>query len=327
MIGKIMPRQPRIDLPGQLYHLIARGIERRKIFRDERDYESFLTRLEECLKKTGAKCMAYSLLGNHFHLLILRGERPLAELMRRLMTGYAVRFNLRHRRAGHLFQNRYKAILCEFDAYLLELVAYIHLNPLRAGIVEDLVSLRKYRWCGHGAIMGEWEAPFLSQDDILAHFGKQIKKARRRYESFIRERVGKYKKGELSGGGLKRSRGGTWVRDPLKDGEKESWDERILGDGDFVDSVLRVEGRDGKEARMFFSEAVKFVKGKTGVGLEVIRSRSRVREVVKARGLYCYLAKEKGGVTGAQLMKELSLSSGAISHLVSLGSKVYSQIK
>ena len=245
-----MPRQPRIDFAGQLYHVIARGIERRKIFRDETDYGSFLTRLEDCLNKTGSKCLAYSLLGNHFHLLILRGERPLAEMMRRLMTGYAVRFNLRHRRAGHLFQNRYKAILCEFEAYLLELVAYIHLNPLRTGRVEDLVRLRKYRWCGHGAIMGEWEAPFLSQEDILARFGKHLRTARRKYESFIRERVGKYKRGELSGGGLKRSRGGLGVRDHLKGEEKESWDERILGGGDFVDSVLRVGGRDGKQARL-----------------------------------------------------------------------------
>jgi len=253
MIERSMPRQPRIDLPGQLYHVIARGIERRKIFRDESDYEGFLNRLEECLKKTGSRCLAYSLLGNHFHLLILRGERSLAELMRRLMTGYAVSFNLRHKRAGHLFQNRYKAILCEFDSYFLELVAYIHLNPLRAGRVGDLAGLRKYRWSGHGAIMGEWAAPFLSLEDILAHFGEHLRTARRKYESFIRERAGKYKKGELSGGGLKRSRGGTWVWDTLKGEEKESWDERILGDGDFVDSVLRVEGRDGQEARMSFS--------------------------------------------------------------------------
>jgi hypothetical protein len=113
----------------------------------------------------------------------------------------------------------------------------------------------------------------------------------------------------------------------MKDGEKESWDERILGDGDFVDSVLRMEGRDRQEARRSLSEAVKFVNRKTGVGLEAMRSRSRVRAVVKARGLYSYLAKEKGGINGAQLMKELSLSSGANSHLVSQGSRVYSQIR
>ena len=268
-----------------------------------------------------------SLLGNHFHLLILRGNRPLAELMRRLMTGYAVYFNLRHRRAGHLFQNRYKAILCEFDDYLLELVAYIHLNPLRAGQVEDLDNLRKYRWCGHGAILGEWEAPFLSPEDILGYFGDHRRTARRKYGNFIRERVGKYKRGELSGGGLKKSRGGTWVRDSLRGEEQESWDERILGGGDFVDSVLKEVGREERKPGMSLSEAVQFVKRKTGVGLEDMRSRSRVRKVVKARRLYCYLAKEKGAAAGAHLLKELGLSSGAISHLVALGRKLYAQIK
>ena len=142
-----MPRQPRIDISETLYHVIARGIEGRRIFVHEFDYMDFLDRLGRGLQKNGSKCLAYSLLGNHFHLLILRGQRPLAELMRRLMTGYAVSFNLRRRRTGHLFQNRYKAILCDYEAYFLELIAYIHLNPLRAGFVESLQDLRKYRWC------------------------------------------------------------------------------------------------------------------------------------------------------------------------------------
>jgi chromosomal replication initiation ATPase DnaA len=92
---------------------------------------------------------------------------------------------------------------------------------------------------------------------------------------------------------MKRSRGGTWVRDSLRGEEKESWDERILRDGEFVDSVLKGVGRDERKPGMSLSEAVQFVKRRTGVGLEDIRSRSRVRKVVKARGLYCYLAKEK----------------------------------
>ena len=98
-----MPRQARIDISGHLYHVMARGIERRRIFIDQSDYEDFLARLEKALKKTGSKCFAFSLLKNHFHLLVLRGNRPLAEFMRRLMTGYAVKFNLRHKRKGHLF--------------------------------------------------------------------------------------------------------------------------------------------------------------------------------------------------------------------------------
>ena len=130
--------------------MIARGIERRKIFIDADDYSDFLARLEAALERTGGKCLAWCLMPNHFHLLILRAKRPLSELMRRLMTGYAVAFNIRHRLTGHLFQNRYKGILCEQEEYLRELVAYIHLNPLRANLARDIDGLGKYRWCGHG---------------------------------------------------------------------------------------------------------------------------------------------------------------------------------
>lgn len=103
--------------------MIARGIERHKIYGDEADCKDFLKRLKASLEITGGKCLAWCLIPNHFHLLILRGSRPLAEVMRRLMTGYAVWFNLRYKRSGHLFQNRYKAILCEKEPYLLELAA------------------------------------------------------------------------------------------------------------------------------------------------------------------------------------------------------------
>lgn len=101
-----MPRKARIDIPGQLYHVMSRGIERRRIFIDDEDYADFRDRTALWLKRSGGKCLAWSLMPNHFHFLFLRGERPLSELMHHVMTGYAVNFNLRHRRAGHLFQNR-----------------------------------------------------------------------------------------------------------------------------------------------------------------------------------------------------------------------------
>ncbi len=143
--------------------MIGRGIEQRDIYIDQKDYSDFLMRLEEGLVETGGKCFAFSLLPNHFHLLVLRGHRSLAEFMRRLMTGYAVRFNRRYQRTGHLFQNRYKAILCERDRYFLEVVAYIHLNPLRAGLVRDLRGLRDYHWCGHGTLLGRNIHGFLAR--------------------------------------------------------------------------------------------------------------------------------------------------------------------
>ena len=123
-----MPRQARIDAPGALHHIMVRGIERKKIFRDNKDRDSFLTRLGKILSETSTPCYAWALIPNHAHLLMRTGSAPLSHVMRRLLTGYAVRFNHRYRRHGKLFQNRYKSILCQEDPYLLELVRYIRLK-------------------------------------------------------------------------------------------------------------------------------------------------------------------------------------------------------
>ena len=223
-----MPRQARIDLAGYMYHVIARGNERRKIFLEKEDYENFLSRFKAALDKTDGKCLAWCLMPNHFHLLILRGKQPLAELMSRLMTGHAISFNIRHRRSGHLFQNRYKGILCDEEEYLRELVAYIHLNPLRAKLVHDFRELEKYKWCGHGALMGKHKAGFLEREYTLGHFGESERKAVQCYETFLKDRRDKYKSGEYSGGGLIKSIGGLGnVLTFRRSGEKELFDDRI----------------------------------------------------------------------------------------------------
>lgn len=158
-----MPRQARLDVPGLLHHVMARGIERRKIFKDGKDRKAFLERLAIILEETQTQCYAWSLLPNHFHLLLRTGLTPLSKVMRRLMTGYAITFNRRHKRSGHLFQNRYKSVVCEQDLYLLELIRYIHLNPLRAGIVKDLKELDKYPWTGHIVIIGRRKNPLIPE--------------------------------------------------------------------------------------------------------------------------------------------------------------------
>jgi len=112
-----MPRQPRLDAPGILQHVMARGIERRLIFVDDPDRKDFLARFAQILEETQTQCYAWALIPNHFHLLIRTGQTPLNAVMRRLMTGYAVSFNHRHRRVGHLFQNRYKSVVCEENTY------------------------------------------------------------------------------------------------------------------------------------------------------------------------------------------------------------------
>jgi putative transposase len=147
-----MPRKSRIDAPGALHHIIARGIEGCKIFRDKTDRNNFLDRLGSIVKETDTRCFAWALIPNHFHLVLKTGYVPIATVMRRLLTGYAISHNRRHRRSGHLFQNRYKSILCQEDTYLLELIRYVHLNPIRIRAVRDIKGLDKYPYTGHSAL-------------------------------------------------------------------------------------------------------------------------------------------------------------------------------
>src|SRR4030066_2560192 len=140
----IMPRSARLDAPGVLHHVMGRGNEKRKIFLDDQDRVDFINRLGKLVKEDLMDVYAWSILSNHFHILCKTKKRPLSSSMRKLLTGYAVNFNKRHRRHGHLFQNRYKSIVCQEDVYLAELVRYIHLNPLRAGMVSSVCELAEY---------------------------------------------------------------------------------------------------------------------------------------------------------------------------------------
>src|SRR4030043_2299537 len=182
-----MPRGPRLDAPGTLHHVIVRGIERRPIFKSDRDREDFLTRLGQVVEEGQASCFAWVLIPNHVHILLRTGATPLARMMRRLLTGYAVSFNLKHRRSGHLFQNRYKSIVCEEDPYLLELIRYIHLNPLRAGIVKGMEELDRYPWCGHGVLTGRRKNDWQETEYVLKQFSEQRGKAIRGSRKFMEE--------------------------------------------------------------------------------------------------------------------------------------------
>ncbi len=314
-----MPRQARIDIPGQLYHVMSRGIERREIFLYDEDYSDFKERIAVWLAKTGSKCLAWSLMPNHFHLLVLRGVRPLSEMMHHAMTGYAINFNLRHRRAGHLFQNRYKAILCDLEGYLLQLVPYIHLNPLRARIVKNLAELEGYKWCGHCAAVGGPSDGILARNELLAHFGDSGQAALEKYRSAIAENAATTEKQDLSGGGMLRSFGGAnAILRSFRAGEKAFSDQRILGESDFVESVLRAAGETMKKRNKSRTEVIAEVENITGINRRDIFRRTRERGPAQARAIYCYLCKERGESAG-KLMHELGIGQSAVSRLASRG--------
>ena len=234
-----MPRHRRLDINGAIYHVISRGWNRMALFKDPPDRVEFLHRLEKGLSQTGCRCYAWVLMTNHFHLLLSPQAVPLSTLMRKVQTGYALYFNRRHHRTGYLFQNRYKSILCEKDDYWLELIRYIHLNPVRAGIIRTLEELNKYPWSGHAVLVGKAQHAWQAQTEVLRYFAAARGKAQMRYCRFIQEGWEMGRKEKLTGGGLMRSAGG-WeeVRKARNGGEFQRGDERILGSSEFVEAVL-----------------------------------------------------------------------------------------
>ncbi len=321
-----MPRQSRIDAPGALHHVIVRGIERRNIFLDDQDRYNFLDRLGAVVEHTETICYAWALIPNHFHLLLRTGSAPLATVMRRLLTGHAVSFNRRHKRHGHLFQNRYKSILCQEDPYLLELARYIHLNPLRAGLVADMQELGKYPFSGHGVVMGKFVRSWQDTDTVLAYFGKTLGPARRSYRAFVTKGIDEGKRQDLIGGGLIRSMGG-WaaVKAMKKDNIHTKSDERILGDGAFVEKVLAASQEDYERRYALKSSGIDVdslaarVAELLDMEVDQVWQAGKTRILVKARSLLCYWAVRELGESMTAMARRLGISTPAVSKAVIRG--------
>jgi len=181
-----VPRARREDAPGSIHHVYARGLEGRAIFRDAADRADLLRRLAEVLPEGGARCPAWALIGNHLHLIVQTGEVRLSTLMRRIHTGFAVRFNLRDGRQGYLFQSRFGSRrVCE-DGDLAAVLRYVLRNPLEAGLVQSLAALELFPWCAYGALLGVRPAlPFESVDDALAVFDPDSARARTRLRAWM----------------------------------------------------------------------------------------------------------------------------------------------
>jgi len=308
-----MPRGPRLDAPGTLHHVMARGIERRCLFETPADRDDFVARLEAVVAATGLQVLAWALLPTHVHLLLRTGPQPLATAMRRLLTGYAVAFNHRHKRHGHLFQNRYKSILVEEEPYLLELTRYIHLNPLRAKVVRDLAALDRYPWTGHSALMGRVPRRFQAVTEVLGQFGPQVRPARHRYRQFVAEGISQGRRPDLQGGGLRRSAGGWEGLAALRRG-REGWafDERVLGSGPFVEHLLQslppAPAGSRAKAAAAFPAAIAACAARWAVTPAEVCGGSRRRVVAQARAAASYVGVTQLGLPIAHVARTLGVS-------------------
>ena len=324
-----MPRKARIDAPGALHHIIVRGIERRRIFSDDRDRDNFVDRLDDIVSDTQTFCFGWALIPNHAHLLLRTGKTSLSTVMRRLLTGYAVSYNRRHRRYGHLFQNRYKSILCQEDTYLLELVRYIHLNALRAKIVKDLKELDNYPYSGHSALMGKVPRDFQDTEYVLKLFGKKASAARKGYRAYLAKGVGQGRRPELVGGGLIRSAGGwSAVKAMRRAQSRMKGDERILGDGEFAQSVLDAAKEQYEERYLLQAQGhdletvAQRVSALLGINPEQVWASGKHPLTVKARSLLCYWAVRELGFTATEVSRRLGVSQPSVSISVKRGEKI-----
>ena len=318
-----MPRQARIDAPGAVHHIIIRGIEQTAIFVDDQDRENFIERLSELLSESQTPCYAWALMSNHAHLLLRTGSLAVAWIMRRLLTGYALRFNRRHRRHGHLFQNRYKSILCEEDRYLQQLVVYIHLNPVRSGIVADSKALKAYPFTGHSALMGKALRPWQDAPYVLTLFGERVSDARRNLQRQMAKWAAKGRRPELTGGGLIRSSGG-WhaVKEAYRQGIRLASDERLLGSSAFVERTLKAAGETYDRrmrlhsAGIDLSALIEAVCRHFGIEEKELSCPTKQVKIARARALIGYMATQDLSSSGSEVARRLNIDRSAVSRAV-----------
>ena len=308
-----MPRGARLDVPNVLHHVMARGIEGQDIFRDTRDYNEFLRRLSEVVTEGRVKLFAWCLLSNHFHLLVRPRVMLLSTMMRRLMTGYAVWHNRRHGRKGHLFQNRYKSIVVEEDPYFLELVRYIHLNPIRAGLVSQLTELSKYPYSGHSVIVGQRNFDCQDVESVLVFFGDEFGKARTEYCSFLAARFNSGKGEDLRGGRIIRGAHGAERFAKNKNVEEDAaGDSRILGSESFAEQMLLYDNQHMVKKQRDSENILSEVCTKWQISREQILTKTKVRRVTRARREFFLRAQEEAGESMASLARLCGLAHTSV---------------
>jgi REP element-mobilizing transposase RayT len=318
-----MTRQARLDMPGTLHHIMVRGLNKASVFADPEDKARFLKRLGHNVSAGRCAVLAWAIMDNHAHILFKSGEHGISKVMRKVLTGYAIYYNRRHRRSGHLFENRYKSIICDEENYLLALVRYIHLNPIRARIIRSLKELDKYPWTGHSVLMGTNSQSWMDCPAVLGQFDRQEERATSQYRRFVAEGMNQGRTPELTGGGLIRSKGGwSQVLSARRRGEKEIADERILGNGDFVSAILR-ESEDrarrqlkSKAGGMTLAQIVKEECGKFGVNQKELNGGGRRTKVSKVRASIAMRGLNELGETMAEIARHVGVNTSSVARAV-----------
>jgi REP element-mobilizing transposase RayT/plasmid maintenance system antidote protein VapI len=316
-----MPRKARIDTPNLYYHVFARGIEQRDIFQDAIDKNFFLKRLGEVLIDTATPIYAFALMPNHFHLLLRRESFSIATVMQRLLTGYAVNFNKRYQRVGHLFQNRYKAIVCQKESYLLELIRYINLNPLRSGQVKTLAELNKYKYCSHSFVLGQYKAGWFDPDYVLQHFGNTKLEAVQYYAHFLADGLLHLSKPDLHIISLERYLG---IEEHFSSRDAKVLKD-VFGDGSFIERTLNLKDNynlESVEQEEKIKSLLATVCLRYAVTKEEIFGEKKERKVANARAILAFKMSKEVCLTCSDVARKLGVTPSAAFKMIRKGKKL-----
>jgi putative transposase len=283
-----MARKPRLFVPGVLYHVIVRGNQRRKTFTQERDYQTYLEKLAQYRRRYGVTIYAYCLMPNHVHLLLECSGSPLGKFMQGLQQSYTQYYNRTYHKVGHLFQGRYKAILCQRDSYMLELIRYIHLNPVRSQLTARAEA---YPYSADPAYRNGKPTEMIDPRCVLRMLGG----------------VAGYRR---------------FIQDGLREGHKEEYyeveDQRFLGDGEFSEGLRREyeQGERPKRPRPLarvIAEMAQALKVKP----EMLKVPGRARGVSRQRTMMAYVLVRRGGYGVKEVSEYFGRDSTTISSLLS----------
>ena len=289
-----MPRKPRIEIGGGLYHVITRGNNRRKIFRSHDDYLRFTDILGRQKSKLPFYLYAYCLMPNHLHLLIEMQDDAVSRIMQRVLTSYSQYHNRKYKKIGHLFQARYKSILCQTDRYLGELVRYIHLNPVRARIVK---RPEDYEYCGHRAYLGLDKTGLVDTEPVLRHFGASRKRAVETYIRFVESSLAEQSQGEYY----------------------RAAEGRLLGSEEFLQEIRHRIG-DHRAVRRVpehttIEDLLTAAERSSGLSRQELWSKSKNRRTVAVKEALIVLGRENG-ITNRALADALGLGASAVTKRV-----------
>ncbi|MFH1714919.1 MAG: transposase [Elusimicrobiota bacterium] len=286
-----------------LYHVIGRGLEQKKIFANNTLKQEFYKRFSNILSKSSIQCYAWCIMDNHFHFLIQTGTTKLSHFMSRLLTGYAIYYNKKHKRRGHLFENRYKSILCEKDKYLFSLVRYIHLNPVKAKIIS-YETLKDYLWTGHHEFFTTQKG-IVNKDDLLEHFGDSRKKALKQYKQYILD-------------GLNLEENFDKITKNLENNQENVlFDNRILGRADFVQSIVnKIENNENIALRkMTLQDLENCIKNYYNIDKKML-FKNMDRKLKDYRTLYIYLGNTYLGKSLTDIGLSINLNRSSVSMIM-----------